>query len=359
MKKYRLLIILLLCIFMCGCGKNTTNNTKEDNTTKLNSKLNEELKNTISFAVKGEENLVALTSDGKEVTIYDGRYGSRFYYYFDNDSTIYISLIDGEKKNVVGKIDLTKGNNTYDLEVLFSKAFNDYYPAYITKLGDKLYLSINEIYEYDLNTKEINKLGIKDPKRYSNLLTLDNLLYYHTNKGVYSYNPETKETKEISKEGSVAFIYKDKLIYYYNGGHNGEYDSSKDLSYYSYDSKTEWSTRISKMYGVQSLDEEFVVPFEDNFYSLDWYNTINVFDGKEVKEFYKFSCDDFKGLIDSCSDFDMVEISKLVKVSDDTLWLEFGNEMDAIFYYYKFNINTKKLSKVDSTDKYTSIQYVY
>ncbi len=359
MKKFRLLIILLLCLFICGCGKNTTNNTKEDNTTKLNSKLNEELKNTISFAIKGEENLVALTSDGKEVTIYDGRYGNRFYYYFDNDSTIYISLIDGEKKNVIGKIDLDNGNGNYEVEVLTSQKLDNYYPAYINKIGNKLYLALMELYEYDLDTKSFNKLNIKSPKRYMSITSIGNLLFYHTKDGVYSYNVETKETSLVAKDSSVSYSYKDKLVYYYNGGKNGEYDNSKDLSYYIYNPESEWSTRISKMYGVQSSDEEFIVPLGDNFYSLDWYNTINVFDGKEVKEFYKFSCDDFKGLIDSCSDFDMVELSKLVKVSDDTLWLEFGNVMDDIFYYYKFNINTKKLSKVDSTDNYKSIQYVY
>lgn len=82
-------------------------------------------------------------------------------------------------------------------------------------------------------------------------------------------------------------------------------------------------------------------------------------DGKEVKEFYTFSCDDFKDIIDNCNTYTLGGINNLVKVSNDSLWLEFGNEMDAIFTYVTFNLNTKKLTKVNSAETYKAIQYVY
>ncbi len=361
MKKAKLLLILIVCIILCGCNKNPSNNVtngNNENTNIINTKLNEELKNTISFAIKNEENLIAITSDGKEVTVYDGRYGNKFYYYYDNDSAIYLSIIDGEKKNVVGKIDLAKGNNTYDLEVLFSKKLDNYSPAYITKIGNKLYLALMELYEYNLDTKEFNKLGIKSPKRYMSIAVLDNILYYHTMDGVYAYNVDTKETKEITKDGSVAYTYKDKFIYYYDGGTNGEYDESKDLSYYLYDPKTNDKTRITELFGMQTLDKEYVIPFDNKFYSFNYF-TLKEFDGNQIKDAYTFSCDDFKDTIKDCEPYSLGSINEIVKVSNDTLWIEFGNEMDAIFYYYTFNLNTKKITKVDSADSYSSIQYVY
>lgn len=355
MKKFKgLILVLFLCIFICACNKGNTptNNSVE------NDKVNKELKNTISFAIKGEKKLIAITSDGKEVEIYDGRYGNRFYYYFDNESTIYLSIIDGEKKNVIAKIDLDKGDGKYEVDVLTSQKLDNYYPAYINKIGDKLYLALMELYEYDLDTKEFSKLNIKSPKRYMSIASLDNLLYYHTKDGVYSYKPETKEIKEITKQGTVGYTYNDKFIYYYDGGSNGRYDENKDLSYYSYDPKTNNIVKITNMLGVQSLDKEYVVPFGDKFYSPKYFSLYE-FDGKEIKEFYTFSCDDFKDIIENCNTYDLGGINNLVKISNDSLWLEFGNEMDAIFTYVTFNLNTKKLTKVNSTEDYTAIQYVY
>lgn len=82
-------------------------------------------------------------------------------------------------------------------------------------------------------------------------------------------------------------------------------------------------------------------------------------DWKEVKELYAFSCDDFKDIIDNCNTYTLGGINNLVKVSNDSLWLEFGNEMDAIFTYVTFNLNTKKLTKVNNAETYKAIQYVY
>ena len=345
--------ILITCMFLVGCKKS-------EPVSIVNSKLNSEIQNTIQFAIKNDVELVAIDRDGKQVVIFDNEKTDyrEFYYFYDNDSsTMYLSLLNGNK-NDIGKIDLTEGNGKYELELLTSFNSSGYFPASIVKIKDTLYFADETLYSYNEEEGKVVKANISGNNRTMAIVTVNDLIFYQTTKGVYSYNPETKEVTQICNTGSTSFGYKDLFIYYYEGGANGKYDDNKDLSYYAYDTKTGKSTRISKLYGAQSMGDEFVVPVGDSFYSIG-NRSINIFDGEKFGETFEFNCNTLSNVIGNCTDYDIGYAHKIIRLSDNTLLIGLGDDGlgEPEPFYVTFNIDTKKVSLTNS-DKYNYIQYI-
>ena len=321
----------------------------------------------MEYAIKDEKKLVSISHNGEEKVLFDldstsidnngvsilpGTYRWFYYFYDKNDNNIYLSLIDENKNNAIAKLELS--NNK--VELLTTVKSTDFFPADIVKIKDDIYFSIDTLYSYNLKNKNINKLSPNSPNRSMSIKVYDNLIFYQTNESVYIYNVDTKEVKVISKSSSTAYVYKDKFIYYYIGTDGSTPVKDDELRYYIYDIKTEDITKASEIEGMQTMDEEYIVPIKDDFYSVS-NNNIYKLSGKELTKFYTITCDDLNGIVDYCDNYVLGSINEFVKLTDNTVIIGLGDEIDGELFYVTFNVDTKEIKKIDY-EGYSSIQYV-
>ncbi len=218
-----ILILLMLCLSITGCGNNEEVNQNENAQEVIQEelKLNKELEDVCAFAQKNEGNnsskIIALKEDGTEIDITQQdtkEYQSIDYY----GGKLYL-----QKEKNFYEIDLTKGNGNYEVTKIFgypmesSQSYDRYNYSYIYVYEGKLYFvkDCKELLEYDLKTKKITTI-IKD----DNIENLDfrmdkenGIIYYIERipkSYLKSYNIKTKETKQIDEGVSRSNQYSSK-----------------------------------------------------------------------------------------------------------------------------------------------------
>ncbi len=391
------LIVLLLIIVGLVCYQQLFK--KDNNTSKVDGKdstevvdnnvdkaINPELDNAILFARKNEVELVAITSDGREIPIYDFSHGfyvddnkviidssnnSVFYFDYDQDEkNIYLFLYGSKSEKYLALIDLKNGNGNYKPEIITKVDWSDnemtalgngYGYAYIAKIDNVIYFSNSIIFKYDMQSKKIEKTDIKNESRGMWLSKNKSYLIYNDDSNIYTLDTKTNKSEKIISHASPAYIYNGKLVYQSEGmmDDNGEKDED-DLGYYLYDFNTGERKRITNYFGRAKLDKEFVIPFGDTIYSFDGLKLYG-YNGNEIEEKYSFTCNDFTGIIDNCTTEILSSINNMVKTSDESVLMEFGDDFDGgELYYVEFNINTKMVTPVESrnTDQYLNEYYL-
>ena len=223
-KIFLTLFLLITVLFtITGCGNNEKSAQEESisNTSSEEIKLNNELEGVYAFVQKIEENnnskIVALKNDGTEIDITkseQNEYLGLDYYsgklYLQKDKNFY-------------EIDLTKGNENYELVKIFgypmetARTYDRYNYSYIYVYDGKLYFlkDWKELVEYDLKTKKVNFI-IKADNIENLEFRMDKengIIYYIESTPKFylkSYNIKTKETKQIDEGVSRSNKYLSK-----------------------------------------------------------------------------------------------------------------------------------------------------
>lgn len=361
------------------------NNNSNQTENSITSKINPELKEAISFAIKDQDKLVALTTNGSDVLIYDFSKSNmeyngnklmfqqsvlgelnfdydvsenNLYLFLNTKSDKYIALIDLKKGNgnyvpeIISKVDLT---NT---ELSGGEGFGG--GAYITKIENSLYFSNKYLFKYDLINKKMENLNISSNGRTMKILKYNNMIIYNDKNDIYILDLSNMKSTKVVSNGYPAYIYDNSLIYYYEGENTGSDKVNKDTdeSYYSYNLITSKKQHISKYLGMGDIYKEFVIPFSDGLYSFSKLELYKYSDKLELV--HKFTCDDFNGIISECTNDKINVINNFVKISDNEILLKLGNEYDGEIYNVMYNINTKKISTVSNreVDQYNMEYYL-
>ena len=223
-KIFLTLFLLITVLFtITGCGNNEKSAQEESisNTSSEEIKLNNELEGVYAFVQKIEENnnskIVALKNDGTEIDITKSEQNEylRLDYY---SGKLYL-----QKDKNFYEIDLTKGNENYELVKIFgypmetARTYDRYNYSYIYVYDGKLYFlkDWKELVEYDLKTKKVNFIVKAD-----NIENLEfrmdkenGIIYYIESTPKFylkSYNIKTKETKQIDEGVSRSNKYSSK-----------------------------------------------------------------------------------------------------------------------------------------------------
>ena len=339
--------------------------------------INEELRTTISFATKKNDQIaeiIAIQEDGTEIKIMDvsdllvkNNWKGEIKYYYENGKLYYAisSCDDGngkcyekDHKHEIGYIDLNKGNGQYKYENLIRvddniERFSTSYGDSIIKIGDDIYFSDKKIYKYNLNTKEITDTKISDEKRLIWLFKYKDSLLYNLNTDIYILDTKTNESKLLIKDSNMSFVYKDYLIY-------TKYTTDNDTtilgSYYSYNINTLKTEKISDRIGVATMNEEYIVPYDDFYININrdglLYNSKkgNILTCETIKyDSIDFECDKYS-------------ISKIVKSGKDNIIVQYRDK-DEINGTLKpisieYNITDEKVIKQKDNYSYKNVIYI-
>lgn len=285
----------------CALGGNNNNNNNNKAT------LNEELKNTTSFAIREKSTddgirpmLVATDNNGKETLIYDFSQNSREmdsveYYYDSYEAKIYLSIRSYPKgemrlnnpKYELATIDLSKNNGTYELKTLTEinrKGYLEPWAATITKVGDYVYLGYNEIYKVNLNDYSMVKFETAGKNKSTALYNYSNNLIYNINETIYKYDSKTGNKEVIIENVNLEYVYNDELIYTKRNEETYQY------KYYSYNLETKEIKTLSPEIGVGLAGFSHTVPYKNSYLSMG--NEDTTFYYEDDKEF-TIKCDHF------------------------------------------------------------------
>ena len=345
------------------------NNTqKEENN--VNSRINSELKDAISFAIKDQKEIIAFTSEGKEVLIYDFSksninyngnvisfptmvIGDIHYDYDEIENTIYLFLYARNNGKFIVSIDLKKGNGNYVPEIISKieltntqlsggEAFGG--EAYITKIGNNIYFSSKYLFKYDLQSKKIENMNISSEGTVMKITKYNSNIIYNNKDEIYVLDLSNGKSTKILSNSRIAFIYNNSLIYYYLGDNYriGKINENTDESYYSYDLSNNTKQKISNLIGTQFSYDEYVIPFNNEIYS---FNGLNLYKyNNKLELVHTFTCDDFSGIIDNCTSDKINVINDFLKISKNEMLMRFGNEYNGETFNVVYNINTKKVT---------------
>lgn len=293
----------------------------------------EELDDIIKFFNNHNGQLMANTSDGKEITIFkinrEDKFSYDFHYDYDEiEKVIYVSLIDDNGKRYIGSIDL----NEKLLNVKIIKMIDDnsnYFnsgPAYITKIDNYIYISSRGIYKYDIKNDVLEEMNIFSNRRYIWSKKYNSYLLYQLDNDIYMLNVKDNQSSKILSDSDLGYIYNDKLVYL-----DEKYKTNNSLGIYSlYDFNTKNSIEISKNIGTGTLDKEYIIPFGDDlfsFYNLSLYK----YNGKDIEKVYTFKCSDIHNVFDECTNDDIL-IYSFSKISKNIILLNIGDG------YYNYNL---------------------
>ena len=368
-RKYRFIITLLFTlllfatayIFHDKLAVKKDDQKKDNNSSVVEKSINPELADTILFANNGGKSLVAVTSNGKQIDIFnldENKYEAFYYDYDVEEKVIYISLVDKARKHYIGFIDLKEGNQNYKVKML--KEFDDdkdYFwsiDAYIAKINNYIFVADKGIYKYNIKEDKLEKTDIFNDNRAIWFTKYKSNLIYQFDDDVYMLDVNTNEKNKILSNGTIGYVYRDKLIYYQHKDSTGDETGDK---YYIFDINTKDKKVISKEFGIQESDKDFIIPFGDKLYSFDGLD-LNVFDGNNINKFYSFTCNDFDGIIEKCTERELSTINTFFKSSNNTLIMIFGDVFDGEAYYVEFNLDTKKVVNNDDDKSYFSEYYL-
>ena len=223
-----LLFALVYIVYDKLSSKEDNKNERNNNSKVVENTINPELENAILFANNVENDLIAVTSDGNQVNIfnYDENKYSSFYDYDEEEKVIYISLVDKDRKHYIGLIDLKKGNQNYKVEIL--KEFDDdkeyfwYTNARIAKVDNYIFIAGKGIYRYDIKEDKLEKTSIFNDNRLIWFTKYKSNLLYQFGDDIYILNVKTNEKDLILSNASLGYVYNDKLIYYQHKDSTGE-----------------------------------------------------------------------------------------------------------------------------------------
>ena len=374
--KNKIIIIIVVVIIIGLIGivfynqinkkENSNLSNKENIENKIS--INEELKDIISFAKKGTQ-LVAINHDGIEILLYDFKffdvddirytmqytYNSGFYYYFDKDNYKIYLFLNTEGKMFIGFIDLTEGNGIYNLNILSTvENINNFYyndVNYITKIDNYLYFGCKRMYKYDLNTFEFVDLNIESSKRIMQVLSYKNNIIYNINNDIYLLDTITNSSTKLFDYSSIAYIYNDLLIY----------RNDLNYSYYSYNFNTLENLKISNPIGVSTVDVDYIVPFDDGFYSFDMFdgNKLYKYNDNSLTLVNSFPCSDDDSDLNCKLSYNM--INRITKIANSKILIDFSAEYgdyngDSVIY----DLITKEIKIVNnkSNIQYASVFYI-
>lgn len=395
MEKKKLNIILILCIiivlligiiaFLLFKDTSKNFNNKEENaineedtivSEEENNNINQELKNTISFATKKYDNsakLVAIQRDGTEVNILDltkyffkspSLHGESKYVY--DNGTLYVSLFtyDGDNhSHQLASIDLNKGNGNYELKILKNldeekiERSSNIYADYISKIGDNIYLSQKNVYKYNLKTGEISNTNINTKEnRTVWIYSYKNNLIYQNGMDIYTYDETTNNSTLLIKNADIEFIYNNKLIY---NAKEKSTDENNSISYAfnSYDFKTKEIKKIGVGTGKGSIYDNYIVPYQNKYIYLDSKELMN--DSSTGKT---LTCENmnFNSYNFDCNKYTIWSITR----SGDnkiTINYEDANQVNGTLqgFVIEYDLNNNKIiSKEDNIYHYYSVLYI-
>lgn len=353
---------------------NDNNNVVKDNNTQeeennVNSRINSELKDAISFTIKDQKEIIAFTSDGKEILIYDFskskiNYNGKVvsfpasiisnihYDYDDVENILYLFLVASNSDKFIVSIDLKKGNGNYVPEIITKieltnaqlsggEAFGG--DAYITKVGNNIYFSHKYLFKYDLQSKKMENMNISSEGKVMKITKYNSNIIYNNNDDIYVLDLSSGKSTKILSNSNIAFMHNNSLIYYFLGDNfrTGKINESTDDSYYYYDLNNNTKQKISNLIGTQFSYDEYIIPFNNEIYS---FNGLNLYKyGKQLELVHTFICDDFSGIIDNCTSDKINVINDFLKISKNEMLLKFGNEYAGETFNVIYNIDTKKV----------------
>lgn len=257
------LLIMIIMYILLSTGKSLVD-------VLITRPLNNELKDLTQFAVKGpsfntKKDLVALTSDGKEIKIINiENYDEVSYDFYNNKLYIYL-----EKDDEYGiyLINLTLGDGKYLLEKVANNTTKDFLriSSDINVFGTyAYYFTANQtlLYRFDLITKKITTfpLNSNSPKTIMN--KKKGLLLYEYNNAIYEYNINLKKTNELFNNSIISFIHNDTIVY--------RTSSSTDnytYYYYEYDYNANFAQKLVKANptGNWLTGTESIYPLGDDY----------------------------------------------------------------------------------------------
>ena len=367
------LLLIGVAVYKLFIEKPESDKPKDDNTqengTNDTSKINAELKDAISFAIKDQNKLVALTASGTEVLIYDfsnsnikynentlsfqsSLLGDVNYDYDVNENVLYLFLYTTTSDKYIASIDLTKGNGNYNPEIVAKidltntelSGMDSFGGAYIAKVGNSIYFSNKSLFKYDLQTKQIENMNITSDGRVMWVLKYNSNIIYNSKNDIYVLDISSKKSTHILSNGTPTFIYNNSLIYYYTGENSGtdKINEETDERYYSYDFGTSSKQQVTKFIGIGDLYKEYIIPSKTGLYS---FNKLILYRYNNALEtVHEFTCDDFKDVISECTTDKLNIINNFVKISENEFLLEFGDNYEGEVYNVIYNISTNKVT---------------
>lgn len=390
-KSKKIIIIVVIAVLVVGLAgyfgySKFIKNDNSDSPNTIKGKINSELENTVSFAIKDYTKLIAITSDGKEVLLYDSAEGNieyegniisakneygDFHYDFDaTDNMIYMYLISINKEKYLASIDLKNGNGNYVPKVITKVELTEEeitgYSKYngeanIVKIGQYIYLSNKFFFKYDLQNKKMNYMNIVSNGTIFWLLKYNNNIIYNDEYNIYYLDVSNDQSKLILSNSLPVYAYDNFLAYYYFGYNSGtsKVDVNTDDSYYLYDITNNKKTKISKYLKNTGSDLEkyFIIPFDNSVYSFDGLDLYKY--NNKLEKAYSFKYKDFDGIVDDCTDQQLGGIYRYAKISADELLIEFyygeGKTFNIIY-----NVNTKKIGNANgrNAEVYDEIYYL-
>ena len=375
----KILVLLITLIVICLVGyvvyakflKEEPKVPTDNNNTQEGGNSNEvvETNDVISFAKKDQKLLVSFTSNGSETLIYDfnnelkyndevislkNGYGEFHYDYDKDENTIYVFLVDESNKKYLISINLSDESNTPKVIAKLDKEISGNHAYYVAKIGKSIYLSYMELYRYDIDNNQVFKMNIASNNRIMWALKNNSNLIYNIDQDIYMMDSNNQSTL-IIPNSRQAFVYNNKLIYFYEGEGHGTVGINQDADnkYYVYDFTNSNKTLITKFVGVQSSGKEYVVPFNDGLYSFEGRN-LNKY-SNSIELVHTFTCDDFDGVIDDCTEIKLNNINEIVKISDSKMLMIFGNEYEGELFSVIYDLKNQKVIK-DGT--HTAYQYL-
>lgn len=383
-KKWIITTIILSIIILILSGyivydklSNQENNNcslKEEN---KQATLNDELKNTTSFALRERSTdygpipmLVAIDNEGKETIIYDFLTNARAmdsveYYYEPTEAKIYLSIRSFPKgemrlehpKYELATIDLSKNVENYELKTLTELKRSNYSEAWaesITKIGDYIYLGNTNIYKVSLKDYSIEKMDATSTSRMINVFNYSSNLIYNENKTIYKYNVKTGTKEVIVEDALIGYLYKNQLIY--SRINSDPYQTV----YYSYNLDSKETKIITSENAASYNTFEFAVPYKETYLYLDGTKD-TLFHYENDKEF-EIKCSYFKDKLCRCNEIDSYLIySNYIKVIG-TLNDELNGNVEDILRYEMIvdldNQNIISLNYMEDLLNYMRVTYI-
>jgi len=325
-KKLYIIVSLLVLVIVCGIiifinfnkSKNLVGNGEfnidekiDDNQSEIVDKnidintqkdINDSLKDTVLFAEKGNS-IVAVDDNGNETIIFDflnyGKSAEFLYYYDKTTQLIYVNILstyeDGTFKIEIASIDVSSDVTEFKLNVLedVSKYGRGISAGCITRLGQFIYFSTNEVnlYKMNLNNHVIESTDISSQKSVLRVFSyLDNILVYNDEKTIYQYNLQDDSKKVIAENAIIEDLYKNELIYS---------NVAEDESYYSYNLDDGTLNKISEPTFGGMVGRSKVTPYKDSY--LSFVGSTIYYDNSKS---FEFSCDTIG--IEECSTVDVI-----------------------------------------------------
>lgn len=308
----------------------------------------------MSIAMKNDNKLYALTDNGKDILLMDvAQYnGGVTYTYYDGKLYLYLykytpgnQSTEAKDYNTLGYIDLT--NDNYEFKKIADIEVNGS-PESIAIANNVLYYTSStsqDVYEYNLDTKKNGVVNIFDTDGIIKVYTLNDeefvYSYFDSKKDASTLgimDIKTKEKKDISNNGSVEYVYNDKIIY----TEFDENDSYSTWKYFEYDVNSNKKKQVSDSTSSNtSFYNSFIIPV-DNYYAYINDSKLCKFVNDKEEVIYEFE-----------SSVDNITLN-----SKNTLNVSYGGGINTDVVYGTFDLETLKFNIIKDEVSYYNVLYL-